>query len=197
MSTQDRIRWDDIYSKRTTQYPKPDTLLLESVPVAVPDTEQRALDLASGLGQNGVWLTEQGYVTDIMDISRVGLRRTQQEMVLRNLRSANLLQVDIDQLVLRRSGSCHESHELCPEVYDVIIVFRYLRRGLFPILKEATKSGGRVVYETFNQNYLAQVPDFNPDFLLNTGELQTAFSDWRIIHHNDSTHITQLVAVKP
>ena len=135
--------------------------------------------------------------TDLMDISRVGLQRARSEMSMRNIRSANLLQVDIDKLVLRRSGNCEQLHEICPNYYQLIAVFRYLRRPLFPIFQEALVSGGRIIYETFNTTYLEQVPDFNPDFLLQIGELEDTFSNWRIIHYDESSHITQLVAVKP
>ncbi|MEM9955141.1 MAG: methyltransferase domain-containing protein [Chloroflexota bacterium] len=197
MSAKDRIRWDDIYTKRNKAFPQPDTLLLDYVPTVDEESEMRALDLACGLGQNSIWLAEQGYIVDLMDISRVGLRRARAELTMRNLRSANLLQVDIDKLVLRRSGLCDGLHDICPETYDVIAVFRYLRRPLFPIIKEAIKSGGRLIYETFNQQYLQQVPEFNKEFLLADGELETVFSDWRIVYHDESSHVTQLVAVKP
>src|SRR5690606_16374839 len=148
-------------------------------PAPEDDEAPRALDLAAGLGQNGLWLAEQGYNTDLMDISRVGLQRARAEMSMRNIRNANLLQVDIDKLVLRRNGNCELVHEICPNYYQLIAVFRYLRRPLFPIFQEALVSGGRIIYETFNTTYLEQVPDFNPDFLLKVGELEDAFSSWR------------------
>lgn len=199
MSTKDRIRWDEIYNKKNKErpYPKPDTLMLDYVPAAEDDTQARGLDLASGTGQNGLWLAEQGYNVDVMDISRVALHIARSEMTMRNIRNANLLQVDIDKLVLRRSGLCDATHEICPKSYDVIVVFRYLRRPLFPILREAIRPGGRIVYETFNLNYLEQVPQFNQDFLLKPGELEEAFINWRFVHYDESSHITQMVAVKP
>ena len=199
MSAQDRIRWDEIYSKRNQDgnYPAPDTLLLDYAPAPESDTIPRALDLAGGFGQNGLWLAEQGYNVDIMDISRVGLRRARAEMTMRNIRNINLLQVDIDKLVLRRSGLCDGINEICPQSYDLVIVFRYLRRPLFPILREAIRSGGRIIYETFNLNYLEQVPEFNRGFLLNSGELESAFNGWRFVHYDEASHVSQMVAVKP
>lgn len=198
MSAQDRIRWDDIFKKRNTEgYPSPHSILMEYAPAPQEGETPRALDLASGLGQNGLWLAEQGYNADLMDISRVGLQRARAEMSMRNIRRANLLQVDIDKLILRRNGSCDALHEICPNSYNLIAVFRYLRRPLFPIFKEALADGGRIIYETFNINYLEQVPEFNPDFLLNTGELEEAFAGWRFIHYDESSYITQMVAVKP
>ncbi|GAB5494023.1 MAG: hypothetical protein Phog2KO_42380 [Phototrophicaceae bacterium] len=198
MSAQDRIRWDDIFKKRTqSQYPSPDSLLMEYAPAPNGDDTLRALDLASGLGQNGIWLAEQGYNTDLMDISRVALQRTRAEMTMRNVRNANLLQVDIDKLVLRRNNNCDLVHEICPNSYNLIAVFRYLRRPLFPIFQEAIASGGRIIYETFNAKYLKQVPAFNPNFLLDEGELEDRFINWRIVHYDESSHVTQIVAVKP
>lgn len=200
MSVQDRIRWDAIFKQRQQKpYPDPDQLLLDYAPD--PDKEARprprALDLACGVGQNGIWLAKQGYSVDLMDISREALKRARKEMAIENIRNANLLQTDIDKLVLRRSGDCARLHEICPESYDVVAVFRYLRRPLMPILSAMVKSGGHLIYETFNQRYLEQVPDFNQDFLLRDGELEEAFINWRFVYYSESTHRTRMVAVKP
>lgn len=190
MTAQDRVRWDGIYRKRTqAAYPAPDPLLLQFTP-AVHDPDSldvlpRALDLAAGLGQNGLWLAEQGYAVDVMDISRVALRRARAEMGMRNIRTANLLQMDVDEIALDVG------------VYDLICVFRYLKRNLFSLLKLSTRPGGRIIYETFNTRYLQLVPDFNQDFLLNLGELRAVFMDWNIVHYEEDNHITRLVAVKP
>lgn len=190
MAAQDRSRWDSIYRKRIQQgdFPAPDPLLLQfTSAVADPAAEvlPRALDLAGGLGQNGLWLAEQGYAVDVMDISRVALRRARAEMGMRNIRTVNLLQVDVDELALDVS------------VYDVICVFRYLKRNLFSLLKLATRPGGRVIYETFNTRYLTVLPDFNRNFLLERGELRAVFQDWQVLHYEEENHITRLVAVKP
>jgi SAM-dependent methyltransferase len=184
MSAQDRVRWDTIYrDQQHLPYPSPDPLLLESVPPVVG--EQRALDVACGLGQNGLWLAGQGYTVDLMDVSRVALARARAEMAIRNLRSVNLLQTDLDDL------------ELDDEIYDLICVFRYLKRDFFGQIRGAMRPGGRVIYETFNLRYLEVVPGFNAAFLLEPGELATVFSHWQIIRSSDEGHISQLVAIKP
>ncbi len=190
MTAQDRSRWDSIYRNRVqAAYPAPDPLLLQFTP-AVQDADSlavlpRALDLAAGQGQNGLWLAEQGYAVDVMDISRVALRRARAEMGMRNIRTANLLQMDVDELALDVG------------VYDLICVFRYLKRNLFSLLKLATRPRGRIIYETFNTRYQQLVPDFNPDFLLELGELRAIYMDWNIVHYEEDNHITRLVAVKP
>lgn len=186
MSLADRTRWDDVFRQRlNTPFPDPDPLLLQFVPPTDPDDGLQALDLACGFGQNGLWLAESGYHVDLLDISRVALNRARQEMSIRNIRNVNLLQVDIDELRLE------------PNHYDVLCVFRYLKRGLFPLMKLATKPGGRVIYETYNMRYLDVLPGFNTAFLLNVGELVTFFNDWQILHEEENDHNSRLVAIKP
>ncbi len=185
MTVEDRVRWDGIFRQRANRpYPAPDPLLLAFVPP--PNAPYpRALDLCAGVGQNGLWLAEQGYITDIMDISRVALQRARTEMALRNLRNVNLFQVDVDYV------------QLACEAYQVVCVFRYLQRNLFSSLKRSVKRGGRVVYETFNVRYLDLMPGFNPRFLLEVGELPKYFDGWHILHSDETTHVSQLVARKP
>lgn len=185
MSIAERRRWDEHFSQIAHKaYPAPDPLLLQFTP-QVDDMPQRALDLAAGVGQNGLWLAEQRYSVDLYDISRVALGRARAEMGLRNLRNVNLHQVDLDTL------------QLNGDAYNIVVVFRYLKRHLFTAIKQAVSSGGRVVYETYNVRYLEQVPAFNPDFLLNIDELGAAFSDWQILHYEEVDHRTQLVAIRP
>jgi SAM-dependent methyltransferase len=184
MAAQDRVRWDQIYQGQAGKpYPDPDPLLFDYTPPAPPDGSVVALDLAGGLGQNGLWLAAQGYITDIMDISRVALARARAEMAMRNLRAVNLIQVDLDALTLAKAH------------YDLICVFRYLRRDSFLTLRAALKPGGRLIYETFNLAYLEHVPAFNREFLLRPGELAAAFIDWRVLLHHEADHITQFVVV--
>jgi len=185
MSARDRVRWDDIYREREGQpFPAPDPLLFQYTPIPEPGQDWRALDLAGGFGQNGLWLAAQGYVVDVMDISRVALLRGKAEMTRRNLRSLNFLQVDLD------SATLETNH------YDLICVFRYLKRDLFPQLREAVRPGGRVIYETFNLRYLNLVPQFNREFLLAPGELAGYFSGWNFLYNTEEQHISRLVAVK-
>lgn len=187
MSADDRVRWDKIYRSMLSEpFPSPDPLLLQFTPPVEPDAPTpTALDLAAGYGQNGLWLAAQGYRTDIIDISRVALQRARAEMTMRNLRNINLLQIDLDEL------------ELDEESYDLICVFRYLRRDLYPQIKAAIKPGGRIIYETYNERYLEKVPAFNPKFLLELGEMANVFDVWNIVYYEEDDHNTRIVAVRP
>lgn len=186
MSAHDRLRWDTIYKDSEGEsFPPPDPLLFQYTPPAKQAGISRALDLAGGLGQNGMWLAAQGYSVDVMDISRVALQRGQEAADARRLRHMNFYQVDLDEATLPA------------EAFDLVCVFRYLNRALFPQIRAAVRPGGRVIYETFNMRYLEVKPDFNPEYLLRPGELAGYFADWRLLHKSEPKHISQVVAVKP
>jgi tellurite methyltransferase len=186
MSGQDRVRWDEVYRENAVEgYPPPDPILYEYAPPVNADDEHRALDLAAGVGQNGLWLAEQGYVVDLLDISRIGLLRAQTEAGERGLRNINLLPVDFD------------DYELEANRYDLVCVFRYLKRDFFSQIRRSVRPGGRVIYVTFNRRYLDVVPGFNSAFLLEIGELAGYFADWKVVHNWEENHISRVVAIKP
>jgi len=185
MSAHDRDHWDTTYERRIGEgrFPPPDPLLLQFTPP--PEADARALDLAAGLGQNSLWLAEQGYTVDVMDISRVALNHAYDEAMERRLRTLNFYHVDLDEV------------QLGTGVYDVICVFRFLKRELMPQLRAAVRPGGRIVYQTFNIHRLDTMPDANPDYLLQPGELPGYFADWRLVYHAERGNTAQVVAVKP
>ena len=119
-----------------------------------------ALDLACGAGANLQWLFRRGYAVTGMDGSLHALRLACQQPDGGRFR---LLAVDLDNAVLPG------------ERYAAIVVVHYLNRALFPSIISALKPGGRLFYKTFNTNLLDQRPGFNPDYLLEPGELARAF----------------------
>ena len=182
MTARDRVHWDAVYRDRADDpYPDPDPLLYQSAPPLRRAGSATALDLAAGVGQNGLWLAGQGYVVDLVEISRVALTRAQTEAAQRGLRSVNFFQLDLD-------GGGLET-----EAYDLVCVFRYLNRALMPRIRAAVKPGGRVVYQTFN----VRKPDMNPEYLLGLGELAGFFGDWHVLRSSEPADVSQLVAIKP
>lgn len=186
MTAQDRVRWDTRYRDLVNKpFPDPDPILYDHTPPVPEGKVWRALDLAAGMGQNGLWLAAQGYVVDVMDISRIALNRARAEMASRNLRNINLLQIDLD------------DWDLDEQEYHVVCVFRYLKRDFMNKLRASVVPGGRVIYETFNVLYLDIVPEFNQEFLLGLGELEKLFDGWDILFQEEDDHISQIVARKP
>lgn len=190
MAAKDRLKWDTIYrdsARGGAHYPDADPLLFmytQPVDAHIKDAPT-ALDLACGLGQNGLWLAAQGYVVDLVDISRVALQRAQLTAAERDLRRINFLQMDLDDAKIDSAA------------YDVLCVFRFFNRELFPQLRACVKPGGRVIYEAFNTRLLDLDPEFNAEYLAEVGELSGYFGDWNILKHADNNHVSQVVAIKP
>ncbi len=194
MTVQDRIHWDARHrANRNRAYPDPDPLLFMYTPPAaayqpggrLPGERPRALDLACGVGQNGLWLAAQGYSVDMIDISREALRIARQTAAARGLRTLNFLQSDLDETALQS------------EAYDVVCVFRFLKRDLFERIRASIKPGGRVIYATYTTGWKAIRPEACDRYLLHPGELVGYFSDWRILHQRETGHEAEVVALKP
>lgn len=188
MSLGERRRWDAWFAEHAADpLPSPDPLLLQYTPPAHIERDQRshALDVACGRGQNSLWLAEQGYRVDLFDGSRVALTQARDEAGRRGLRTLNFLLTDLD------------APEIEAESADLIAVFRFLKRPLFPLLRAALRPGGRIIYETFHTGYLQVNPSFNPAYLLEPGELAAQFSDWRVLRSVETEHTAQIVAIKP
>lgn len=186
MAAEDRLHWDQRYrDKLFDVYPPPDALLVAYAPSSDEFAPLAALDLAAGLCQNALWLAEHGYQVDAMDISRVGLERGRAEMAMRNLRTVNFIPTDLDEV------------RLPEETYDLVCVFRYLNRQLFPPIRWAVKPGGMVIYQTFNMRRMHTRPMISTEYLLALGELPRFFPDWKLLHDEDRGELSRLVARKP
>ena len=66
---EDRLKWDQRYHSET--YPSaPSAIVAKYAPLA---RGKRALDIAAGNGRNSLFLADQGFVVDAIDISEAGL----------------------------------------------------------------------------------------------------------------------------
>jgi SAM-dependent methyltransferase len=182
MAQSDRARWDARYAEPNEScFPKrPHRLLVRYAPSAV-----RALDLACGLGQDALWLAERGCRVDAIDISFVALRQARHEMRRRGLSGVTFIQADLDQFVLPRAA------------YDLVCVFRFLDRRLFPAIRNSVRPGGVIIYETLNTGHLERNPDAGPDRMLRRGELPGYFPGWQVIEATDDAHMSAFVGRKP
>lgn len=170
-------------------YPPPDPLLLAAAPPAVwtphdARREPRALDAACGAGQNGLWLAEQGYVVDLMDISRAALLQAQTEAAARGVRRINYMQVDFNEAALEAN------------VYDLVCVFRYFNRDWLPKLRAAVRPGGRVIYQVEVMRGAASAA-VEAEASARQGELASYFADWRLLLNDERGGHARLIALKP
>ncbi|WP_299028879.1 class I SAM-dependent methyltransferase [uncultured Thermanaerothrix sp.] len=132
-----------------------------------------ALDLATGLGANAIFLAQRGLTVVAIDISWTAL-----QFVHRRCPSLCLILADLTE------------HPLPPMEFDVILNFYYLERSLFPQFYTHLKPGGWLFIETLTEGMDKLFPgQIAPAHLLKEGELYETFKHWKIIYYNEG--ITQ------
>ncbi len=85
--------------------------------------------------------------------------------------------------------------------FDLVLVTRFLERGLFPAIRNAVVPGGIVMYETFTRHQLAlgRGPR-SPNHLLEPGELVQLFDGFEILHSAEAREpdaMARVVARRP
>ncbi len=167
----DILRWNEKYRAAASGgFATPDPLLFEQQ--GLLSDRGRALDVACGAGANALFVAACGYRVVGIDASIEGLKIARRRARERGLK-VDFLNVDL------------ERYRPPPLAFDLLLVFRYLNRGLFPALEETLRPGGLMFYKTFNQYHLRGKPSFNPEYLLEPGELKRCFSGLEVLAASD------------
>lgn len=170
MSTTDRDKWDERY--RTGAYvgrTHPTQLLEEWLP-RLPTG--RALDVACGVGRNALFLAEQGYAVDAVDISSVALDRARATARERRL-TVNWLEVDL------------ESGALPDERYDLIVLVRYTHPALIRHLIDRLADGGHLLCEEHLETHREVVGPTNARFRVRPNALLAATKGLRVLYYRE------------
>jgi len=130
-----------------------------------------ALDIACGTGRNTHYLAEKGFLVDAVDLSDYALGE------IKNLATIKKIEADLD------------TYNLAVNKYDLIVNINYLNRRFFPQIKEALRSGGVVIFETFIVAHGDFIQPSNPEFLLRKNELLHAFIGLDIIYYEEKEEI--------
>lgn len=184
MSKGDRERWEARYAdpiSRLKPWQPHDLLVAHALR---PGPGARALELACGLGRDALWLAGQGYRVHAVDISLTALQHARAEMLRQGLR-VDFICADLDRFPLPKLR------------YDLVVVFRFLDRRLFPAIRARVRPGGLVIYETLNVGRLDTHPDTNPEHMLARGELPGYFTGWEVIEAADGPRYSRFVGRKP
>ncbi|NPA72187.1 MAG: methyltransferase domain-containing protein [Gammaproteobacteria bacterium] len=154
-------KWDANYANANFETPANPCYVLKQHSRLLPFKGQ-ALELACGLGGNARFLAQCGLKTHAWDISDTALT------LLNNWASLNQMPIeplitDLEQMILPY------------QQFDVIVVSRYLDRGLFKSIEDALKPGGLLFYQTFLAPVQASAPN-NPRFYIQPSEFNQAWS---------------------
>jgi len=166
-----RNKWNERYRNADAVVPGP-AWVLQQYASLLPDGGV-ALELASGLGGNAIFLAERGFAVTAWDISDVAVRTLQNFALSRGL----LLDAEVRDV---------EQAPPPPVSADVVVVSHYLHRPLFEHLTAALRPGGLLYYQTWSADRPAGAGGpANPDFLLQRNELLRAFSALDVLAFHD------------
>lgn len=169
--------WDERYSQR---HSRGEHIIKEPLPLLVRIVDGlkpgHALDLACGTGRHAIFLAERGWRVTAIDASSVGI-----ELAKETARGRG---VEVDWRVADMES---ERFEIEAGAYDLVGVFYYLQRSLFPQIRAGVRAGGIVVAAIQMIDESPDVKPMNPEFLLQPGELRTEFDDWEILHYYEGT----------
>jgi tellurite methyltransferase len=182
MNANEKARWNQKYAEEPEKWQASDAFLLtaytEYLSEAVPS---RALDVAGGAGRHAIWLARKGWQVRLVDISNVatGLAREKAAQLPRAV-AGSVAAETVDLSLMNDFGAEH---------YELIVVFFFLRRELFPALVQALKPGGVLIYKTYSieRAKMAGGPS-DASYLLQPNELLRAFSSpgLRVLHYHES-----------
>jgi tellurite methyltransferase len=166
----DRIKWNQRYSGEEFFFSlRPSKFLARSLEQVLSLTPgRRALDIACGEGRNAIFLAENGFEVDAVDIAELGLERGKQRVAELGV-PVTFIRADLEQYRLQGQ-------------YDVIVNFNFLLRPLIPDMVDVLAPGGVIVMETILAGPKLQ-GEHTDEFLLQPGELERLFSayDGRIV----------------
>lgn len=187
----DATRWNERYHLESEGWLSHPTkkLLLEFAHLL--PKKGLALDAASGVATNSIFLAEKGLSPIALDISFVASNMAKERSFRKGIR-LNAAVCDLKGLWLPSN------------YFEVIINFCFLERSNFPVFLHSLKPGGLLIFESYlnGSNHVS-----HPEYYLETGELKEAFSELEIIHsrqvvreigkHGSGRKLEQLVARKP
>jgi 2-polyprenyl-3-methyl-5-hydroxy-6-metoxy-1,4-benzoquinol methylase len=168
----DQKRWDKRFGQRGFALGRePNPFLRKHIRLL---TKGKALDIAAGEGRNAVFLAQQGFEVDAVDISEKGLKKAQ-ELAREKGVKINTSLIDLDQYPVGR------------EHYDLIADFYFLKRRLIPRIKKGLKKGGRVIFETYllEHRALGTGGPKQAKYFLKPNELIKLFRDFRILFYRE------------
>jgi len=173
MSTQDKQKWDAKYIK------KPGLLKLrvagETIQKHIKNgSGSKALDIACGAGKNSIYLAQNGFEVDALDIAKIALDSLNSHAKEKNLSDLiNTTLIDLD------------DYTPPPDTYNLAIMSNYLDRDFIEKTKQSLKSDGIFIVETYMVDDENEKTKSDPINLLKVDELKEIFSSYEILFYDE------------
>ena len=190
-ASEKRSHWNLKYEQGLPSLTKPDPFFLSAcgrfVDQSFPSGGM-ALDLAGGLGRHALWLATRNWHVSVVDHSEVAIDKLAQ--------TSRELNVKLDLVAL---DAVEYQFELAR--FDLIVVFYYLNRSLFPKIVSALRPGGLLLcklHVQWGSEILSANTSENP---LHKNELVSLVPELRVVHHRErqagDRGIAEFVGRKP
>lgn len=186
--SEEQLRWDQRYTQSPSSWTEPDTFLIDSYQEFLSDIPAgKALDVAGGAGRNSIWLADRGWQVRLIDISEVGLKLAREKLKAVPTHSSTQSNAPAQRGIIEAEiVDLNAVNDLGNETYDLIVVFYFLRRELFPAISKAIKPGGTLIYRTYTVDRMkAPGGPSDPKYLLQPNELLRAFSQMHVLHYHE------------
>ncbi len=152
----------------------------------------RALDVATGLGRNAIFLAGAGFHVDAVDFSPVGLRIARQRARRAGVR-VRWIEADFDTWQIPRAR------------YALVVDAFYTNRKRLADLRASVKPGGVVLVETHLRSASRIRQGGHRRYGVRRGELRRWFRDWEILaleeghfaDHGTLHALSRIVARRP
>ena len=170
MSEADRSKWNARYAQGAyADRTHPGAYLTACLAQLPPVEGSFALDVACGAGRNSLYLAQQGYVVDAVDIAEEGLRRLAAQAEPADV-AITTHAMDLDAIT---SGAAR----LPRDSYALIIMFRYVDMDLLSQLTGMLVPGGHIIVEEHLRTTLDVIGPSSPRFRVAPGALQHSMED--------------------
>jgi 2-polyprenyl-3-methyl-5-hydroxy-6-metoxy-1,4-benzoquinol methylase len=187
----EKSMWNQKYSERSHSSLEPDPFMVSAYDEFLSGSSPGlALDVAGGVGRHSMWLAQRGWRVKLLDVSEVGIKQAQE----------NAQRTGTVSSITTEIRDLNSGQDLAREQYDLVIVFFFLQRELFPALISALKPGGLLIYKTYTtdqKNFAGE--SGHPMFLLEPNELLNAFSLMHVLHYHETVQkrgVAELVVRK-
>ena len=134
----------------------------------------RSLDLAAGAGREAVFLALHGFTVEAWDHDADVLVRAERLADRHGVAIlTNVVDLEAEGLALPAAR------------FQLVTVFRFLQRRIFPQIEQALAPGGHLVYETFRRGQERFGRPKQARYLLADGELARAFPSLEVLRYDE------------
>jgi hypothetical protein len=174
-SEEQRALWDLKYEQGLPSLTEPDPFFISAYErFVVPSFPKpgMALDLAGGLGRHSLWLASRSWQVTVVELSDVAIGKL----------SPAALELNLKLDVLAEDAS---EYKFEPARFDLIVLFYFLDRSLFPKIVSALKIGGLLICKMallWNSDRKLTGIKTDP---LNRAELPSLVPELHVLYHQE------------